>query len=85
MFRISEQVAGAFAAQGLQRLDELILAGWHRRLHDVAVRAGEEGRGRVLAQVHEAARRNGRLTEVQLVMLADVELVKQTPPVARSG
>jgi hypothetical protein len=80
MLTISDHVADAFTQQGFARLRQLILTGWSRRLSAVATRAGDEGRNRVLAQVETAAKKNPRLTEVQLVMLADVALVRQTPP-----
>jgi hypothetical protein len=79
MFRISDSVAEAFALQGMARLRQRILDGWHRRLHAAATRAGEEGRERVLAQVETMARNNPRLTDAQLIMLADVALVGQAP------
>lgn len=80
MLTISDSVANAFADQGFARLRHLILTGWARRLNAVATRAGEAGRAKVLAQVEKCAKKNPRMTEVQLVMLADVALVRQTPP-----
>lgn len=80
MLTISETVADAFADRGLARLRQAILAGWQRRLPAVSARAGDHGRARVLAQVEQAARKDPRLTEAQLMMLADVALVRQAPP-----
>ena len=79
MLEISDSVAGAFASEGLARLRQRILAGWHERLNGPATRAGEDGRNRALAQVEAMAADNPRLTEAQLVMLADVALLKQAP------
>lgn len=79
MLTISPNVAHAFETQGFARLRQAILTGWHRRLRDVATHAGDEGRGRVIAKIEDTARRNPHLSEAQLVMLADVVLVRTTP------
>jgi len=79
MLTISDNVAHAFQAQGFARLRQAILSGWHRRLRDLATQAGDEGRSRVIAQIEDTARRNPHLTDRQLVMLADVVLVRTTP------
>jgi hypothetical protein len=79
MLEISDSVAGAFARQGFARLRQRIVAGWHERLAGPATRAGEDGRGRALAQVETMAQDNPRLTEAQLVMLADIALLRQAP------
>ena len=85
MLEISDSVAGAFTQQGLARLRQRILAGWHERLQGPATRAGEDGRNRALAQIEAMARDNPKLTEAQLVMLADVALVRQAPSPAPSA
>jgi len=83
MLTISANVANAFEAQGMARLRQAILSGWHRRLLDVATRAGEDGRARVIRAIEDASRRNPGLTERQLVMLADIALVRTTPQATR--
>jgi hypothetical protein len=82
VLEISGNVAEAYTRQGLSRLRERILAGWHERLLGPATSAGEDGRNRALAQVEAMARDNPSLTEAQLVMLADVAVVKQADAAA---
>lgn len=73
----------ALRSAKLAEFRSTVLRHWHERLPVAATTAGREGQDRVLAEIEAMAREDDTLTQLDLVMLADMMLVGAANPSTR--